>query len=118
MNYESSYERIKGEMSKSISSAEVYAQDVDSVYYTNSSVRGMLIAKPKFIIAKHGDYIFKIAKPDEGVSVLWNESAKYVADNLVDGGKNQLSESSYPFSDAWLSFIYVLGMIERLYEDA
>lgn len=117
MNYESSYESVKGEMSKSIASAEVYAQDIDSVYYNNSYVRGMLIAKPKFIIAQHGDYIFKIAKPDEGVSVLWNESAKYVADNLVDGGKYQLSVSSYPFSDAWLSFIYVLGMIERLYKD-
>lgn len=117
MDYESSYEMVKGEMSISIASAEVYSQDIDSVYYTNSSVRGMLIAKPKFIIAQHGDYIFRIAKPDEGVSVLWNESAMYVADNLVDGGKNQLAGSSYPFSDAWLSFIYVLGMIERLYKD-
>ena len=100
MDYESSYEMVKGEMSISIASAEVYSQDIDSVYYTNSSVRGMLIAKPKFIIAKHGDYIFKIAKPDEGVSVLWNESAKYVAVNLVDGGKYQLTESTYPLSDA------------------
>ena len=117
MNYESSYERVKGEMSKSIASAEVYAQDIDSVYYNNSGVRGMLIAKPKFIIAQHGDYIFRIAKPDEGVSVLWNECTKYVAVNLVDGGRNQLTESSYPFSDAWLSLLYVLGMIERLYKD-
>lgn len=117
MNYESSYERVKGEMSKSIASAEVYAQDIDSVYYNNGSVRGIILAKPKFIIAQHGDYIFRIAKPDEGVSVLWSEGAKYVADNLVDGGKHQLAESSYPFSDAWLSFIYVLGMIERLYKD-
>lgn len=98
-------------------SAEVYAQDIDSVYYNSGSVGGMLIAKPNFIIAQHGDYIFRIAKPDEGVTVLWSESAKYVADNLVDGGRNQLTESSYPFSDAWLSFIYVLGMIERIYED-
>ena len=116
MNYESSYERVKDEMSKSIASAEVYAQDVDSIYYRNSFVRGILIAKPNFIIAQHGDYIFRIAKPDEGVSVLWSECAKYVAFNLVDGGKYQLTESSYPFSDAWLSLIYVLGMIERIYE--
>lgn len=116
MNYESSYERVKSEMTKSIASAEVYVQDIDSVYYNNGSVRGMLLAKPKFIIAQHGDYIFRIAKPDEGVSVLWNESAKYVAENLVDGGKYQLSASPYPLSDAWLSFIYVLGMIERLYK--
>lgn len=117
MTYESSYERVKVEMSKSIASAEVYAQGVDSVYYNNGSVRGMLLAKPKFIIAQHGDYIFKIAKPDEGVSVLWSEDVKYVADNLVDGGKYQLTVSSYPFSDAWLSLLYVLGMIERLYKD-
>lgn len=106
-----------GEMSKSIASAEIYAQDVDSVYYNNSNVRGMLIAKPNFIIAQHGEYIFRIARPDEGVPVLWSESAKYVADHLVDGGKYQLTESSYPFSDAWLSLIYVLGMIERIYEE-
>ena len=105
-----------GERSKSIASAEVYAQDIDSVYYNSGSVRGMLIAKPNFIIAQHGDYIFRIAKPDEGVPVLWSESVKYVAGHLVDGGKYQLTESSYPSSDAWLSLIYVLGMIERIYE--
>ena len=117
MKYESFYERVKGEMSKSIASAEVYAQDADSVYYNNGSVRGILIAKPRFIIAQHGDYLWRISKPDEGIQVLWSESAKYVADNLMDGGKYQLTESSYPFSDAWLSLIYILGMIERLYKD-